>query len=145
MPPGMMILLDLPSPTLPYYCIELVSKYIVTQGHRGAIPGHFKQRLQVTRPLGWAMNSECSFGDPSTPSPGPTFLNMDLNTQKAQTLHLSIQTNSTTAQTTMTKNILHFRWELKITKSLRSQADLGGRTCVCCVCLLCLLICKKSL
>lgn len=70
---------------------------------------------------------------------------MDLNTQEAQTLHLSIQTNSTTAQTTMTKNILHFRWELKITKSLGSQADLGGRTRVCSVCLLCLLICKKSL
>lgn len=43
-PPGTMILFDLPSPTLPYSCIELVSKYIVTQGHRGAIPGHFKQR-----------------------------------------------------------------------------------------------------
>lgn len=43
-PPGTVILFDLPSPTLPYSCIELVSKYIVTQGHRGAILGHFQQR-----------------------------------------------------------------------------------------------------
>lgn len=57
------------------------------------------------------MNSECSFGDPPTPTPGlgAAFLNMDLNTQESQTLHLSIQTNCTAAQTTMTKNILHFR------------------------------------